>query len=124
MNRNCALAIAGTCAALALIDASLGGALAQSATTVFTNLQNKAQDLFYNIRTIVLILCALAIIATMATAISGRFPVGKALAIVGAIVVIGLSSEIVTYFATGTTSSGSQSSVPSLTDTGASTGSQ
>lgn len=86
--------------ALPMLDASLNEAFAQSSSTnVFTTLQGKAQDLFYNARTIILIICALAIIVTMATAITGRFPIMKAVAIAGAIVVIGLASEIVTYFA-------------------------
>lgn len=96
-------------AATAVIAVVGLGATEALATTVFDNLQNKSKDLFYNIRTVVLILCALAIIVTMATAISGRFPITKALAICGAIMVIGMASQIVTYFA-GTTQNASENS--------------
>lgn len=106
-------------AAAAIIAATglgITDALAQGSSSVFTNLENKSKDLFYNVRTVVLILCALAIIVTMATAISGRFPITKALAICGAILVIGMASQIVTYFA-GQTTASNASNIPSLTDT-------
>lgn len=102
------------------IDANFADALAQSSgtnSTVFSQLENKSRDIFYNARTIILILCALAIIVTMATAISGRFPISKALAIVGAIIVIGVASQIVTYFAGATQSATASGTIPELTDT-------
>lgn len=111
------MAVASFFAILALamlVDASLTDASAQ---TVFTQLENKSRDIFYNARTIILILCALAIIVTMATAISGRFPISKALAIVGAIIVIGVASQVVTYFAGTTQANSGGSTIPSLTDT-------
>lgn len=104
--------------AAAAVIAVIGlGATDALANNVFTNLETKSKDLFYNIRTVVLILCALAIIVTMATAISGRFPVTKALAICGAILVIGMASQIVTYFAGATTNAKEGSNVPSMQDT-------
>ncbi len=106
-------------ATLLAIDGTFNDLFAQSSGTssnVFSQLENKSRDIFYNARTIILIICALAIIVTMATAISGRFPISKALAIVGAIIVIGVASQIVTYFAGSTTTTAS-GTIPSLTDT-------
>lgn len=113
------LAAVAAVAGLATFGLGVGDALAQggNSSNVFSNLNNKSQDLFYNVRTIVLILCALAIIVTMATAISGRFPITKALAICGAILVIGMASQIVTYFAGSTAQTSGNSTLPNLTDT-------
>ena len=108
-------AVATAVVALPFVDATQHAALADS-SSVFSNLTNKGQDLFYNVRTVVLVVCALAIVGTMATAITGRFPITKAFSIMAAIVVIGLASQIVTYFA-GATSSAQSSSIPSMTDT-------
>lgn len=103
------------------VDGALSDALAQAtggtSSNVFTQLENKSRDIFYNARTIILIVCALAIIVTMATAISGRFPIQKALAIVGAIVVIGVASQVVTYFAGTTQTNAGNGTIPTLTDT-------
>lgn len=117
------MAVAAFFAILALammIDGGLSAASAQqggSGGSVFTQLENKSRDIFYNARTIILILCALAIIVTMATAISGRFPISKALAIVGAIIVIGVASQVVTYFAGTTQANSGGGTIPTLTDT-------
>ena len=109
--------VATAVVALPFLDATSHAALAQS-TNVFSTLSSKSTDLFYNVRTIILIVCALAIVGTMATAITGRFPITKAFSIMAAIVVIGLASQIVTYFA-GATTAGSSQSIPtsSMTDT-------
>ena len=95
---------------------SPGGGTGSS--VVWTNAQNKATDFFYQFRTVVLIICAIAIIATLLTAISGRFPIQKALVISVAIVGIALASSIVTYFASATQTPAASAVVPYETDTG------
>ncbi len=67
-------------------------------------------------------ICACAVIATMSMAITGRFPMQKAITLAFAIVIIAFASSIVTYFASpGTTTSGTITST-NLTDTGAAAG--
>ena len=106
--------------ALMAIDAFTGMSFAQtSGDAVFTDLTNKATDFFYNGRTVILVVCAIAVIATMAMAITGRFPMQKAIVLAFAIVIIAFASSIVTYFAspgTQTTNTGISSS--NLEDTG------
>jgi hypothetical protein len=108
---------------LLTIDALLGSSHAQDADQVFTNMQDKSEDLFYNGRTVILILCAVGIVATMATALSGRFPMQKAIVMAFAIIVIAVASDIVTYFASqGTQVTAPAAPLPTLTDTGNTSG--
>jgi hypothetical protein len=113
-----AIAAIAVVAAVGVFDAIFGSAFAQATAgqQIFTDLNAKTTDLFYNARTIILIVCAIAIILTMVAALSGRFPMQKAIVLAGAILVIAVASSIVTYFASpGTVNSGL---VPTLTDTG------
>jgi hypothetical protein len=108
---------------LAIVDAFLGSSFAQATgDAVFTDLTAKATDFFYNGRTVILVICACAVIATMSMAITGRFPMQKAITLAFAIVIIAFASSIVTYFASpGTATSGTITST-NLTDTGAAAG--
>ena len=110
---------------LLILDAALGPAYAQwggtggtgSSAAVFQDMNSKATDLFYNIRTLILLICSIAVIGTMGSALSGRFPMQKAVVLAFAIVVIAVASSIVTYFASPSTTTQS-GSVPHLIDTG------
>ena len=117
------IAAAVTFGAFAL-DAWMGSAFAGAApaggagTQVFTNLQAKGTDFFYNSRTIILIVMSIGLLLCLVAAISGRFPMGRVVNIAGAIVAISVVSGIVTYFAApGNT--GASALVPSFQDTGA-----
>lgn len=106
---------------LGVLDAGHGSALAQaSGDAVFTDLVNKGTDFFYNGRTVALIICCIAIIATMLGAVTGRFPMQKAVVLAFAIIIIAFASSIVTYFASpGTQSTAMGISSSKLSDTAA-----
>ena len=107
-----------------------GVAHAQTGSTnPFGALFYKVQDFFYNVRYLALIVGAIAVVAIMVGAMSGRFPVQKAIVFAAAIALIGSSGMIVTYFSSGniaqntpltTTSTGigvGQLSTGAMTDT-------
>lgn len=109
------------CLGLLALDGAFGSAFAQAGQQVFADLNAKTTDLFYNGRTIILIVCSIAIIVTMVGAISGRFPMQKAIVLAGAIFIIAVASSVVTYFASPGTV-GASGAVPALTDTGTAAG--
>lgn len=105
-------------ALFAMLDVMFSVAFGADAAQIFKSATNKTQDIFYNGRNIVLVLCGIAFVATMLFAMTGRFPTGKAIAISGAIFAVGIAAQAVSYFAeTSTVSASSTSPTDNMTDT-------
>lgn len=90
-------------------------------TNVFSAMFYKAQDLFYNLRYLSLLVGAIAVIAIMVGAFAGKFPVQKAIVFSFAIIMIASSGMIVSYFASGGVLAGGTSMGSSTAGVGSAT---
>lgn len=67
-------------------------------TTVFNSVQTKTNDIFTNVRNILMVVGALGVLGLAASAFFGHFKWSWAVSLLGGLALIAFVSQIITYF--------------------------